>query len=96
MMIAVPVSWHMGSDAAGGDIGVLEKIEGDKAVVVARLAVVEDRAKLLEMARPKQVVDVHERGLSERADRLALDHQNLPAHHGLDAHALRSDLAIGR
>ena len=40
--IAVPVSWHIGQHAAGGDVGVLQQVEGDEAVVGRRLGVVED------------------------------------------------------
>ena len=55
-----------GQHAAGGDVGVLEEIEGDELVVVGGLGVVEDGAELLEMARPQQVVDVDERGFRKR------------------------------
>ncbi len=50
--------------AAGGDIGVLEEIEGDELVVVAGFLVVEDAAQLLQMPRPQIMVDVAERGLA--------------------------------
>ena len=46
--------------AAGGDIGVLEKVVGDELVVVGRLRVVEDRAQLLQVPGPQQMIDVGE------------------------------------
>ena len=44
--------------AAGGDDGVLQQVEGDEAVVVGRLRVVEDAAQLLEVAGAQEVGDV--------------------------------------
>ncbi len=83
-------------DAAGGDVGVLQEIEGDELVIVARLLVVEDAAQLLEMAGPQVMVDVAERGLRQRPQRLARHHQHVPAQHLLDPHAVGRDLLVGR
>ena len=47
-----------GQHAAGRDVGVLQQVVGDEAVVRRRLRIVEDRRELREMARPQQVVDV--------------------------------------
>jgi len=96
MMIAVPVSWHIGSNTASRDVGVLEEIIGDELVVVGGLRIVEDRAQLLEMRGPQQVVDVGERGLGERAQRLAGHHDDLLAHDFLHAHPIGGNLAVGR
>ena len=51
--------------AAGGDVGVLQEVEGDELVVVAGFLVVEDRAQLLQMPRAQVMVDVAERGLAK-------------------------------
>ena len=59
--IAVPVSWHVGQHAAGGDARVLQQLERDEPVVGRRLGVVEDRAQLREVAGPQQVGDVAHR-----------------------------------
>jgi hypothetical protein len=42
------------------------------------------------------MIDVNEGGLTERAQRLALDDQHIPAHHFLDLDAADIELAIGR
>ena len=82
--------------AAGGDIGVLEEIEGDELVVVAGLLVVEDAAQLLQMPRPQIMIDVAERGLRQRPQRLARHHQHVLAQHLLDPHAVGGDLLVRR
>ena len=82
--------------AAGGDVGVLEEIEGDELVVVAGFLVVEDVAQLLQMPRPQIMVDVAERGLRQRPQRLARHHQHVLAQHLLDPHAFGGDLLVGR
>ena len=82
--------------AAGGDIGVLQKIEGDELVVVARFLVVEDRAQLLQMSRPQIVIDLAEGRLRQRPQRLARDHQHVLAQDLLDPDALGRDLLVGR
>ena len=56
--MAVPVSWHIGQHAAGGDVGVLQQVERDEAVVGRGLGVVEDGAQLREVAGPQEVGDV--------------------------------------
>ncbi len=96
MMIAVPVSWHIGKHAAGRDIGVLEEIVGDELVVVGRLRVLDDRFERREMRGAQQMIDVGERRLRERPQRLARHHQDLLAHDALDPHAVGGDFAVGR
>ena len=66
--------------AAGGDVGVLEEIKGDEAVIIGGLGVVEDGAQLLEMPWPQQMIDVAKRRLRKRAQRLARDHDDILAH----------------
>ncbi len=82
--------------AAGGDVGVLQEIIGDELVVIGCFRVVEDLAQLLQVRRAQQMIDVGERGLAERAQRLVADHQHVLAHHLLDLHAADIELAIGR
>jgi hypothetical protein len=83
-----------GQHAARRDIGVLEKIVGHELVVVARLRVVEDRAQLLEVPRPQQVIDVAECRFRQRPQRLALDHDEIAAPHALDPHPVGAELAV--
>jgi hypothetical protein len=61
--------------AAGGDVGVLQEVEGDEAVVVAGLRVVEDVAQLLEVAGAQQVGDVAHRLAGDAGERGRLDPQ---------------------
>ena len=82
--------------AAGGDVGVLQEIEGDELVVVAGFLVVQDRAQLLQVPRAQIVIDVAEGGLRQRPQRLARHHQHVLAKHLLDPHALGRDLLVGR
>ena len=53
--------------AAGRDVGVLQQVEGDEAVVGRRLGVVEDPAQLREVGGPQPVGDVVERGAARGA-----------------------------
>ena len=62
-------------DAAGGDVGVLQQVERDEAVVGRGFGVVEDAAQLREVTGPQKVGDV-EHGLpGEQGERLGLDLQ---------------------
>ena len=61
--------------APGRDVGILQKVVGDEAVIVRRLRIVEDRGELGEMRRAQQVVDVAERLFRQTSQGLALDHQ---------------------
>ncbi len=65
-------------DAAGGDVGVLEEVEGDELVVVAGLFVVEDVAQLLQVRGAQVVRDVVHCGLGEQGQRFGRDLQELP------------------
>src|SRR5262249_60228185 len=77
-------------------VGGLEEIVGEELGLGARLRVVEDRAQLLQVPRPQQVVDVGERRFRERAQRLAFDDDEVMAAHALRAHAIGGELAVGR
>ncbi len=61
MTIAVPVSWQRRQHHAGRDVGVLQHVERDEAVVRRRLGVVEDVAQLRQVAGAEQVRDVADR-----------------------------------
>ena len=82
--------------AAGGDVGVLEEIKRHELVVVAGFLVFEDIGQLLQMARSQIMIDVAERRLRQRPQRLARHHQHVLAEHLLDPHALGRDLLVGR
>ena len=71
MTIAVPVSWHIGSTPAGGDVRVLQQVERDEPVVRRGLRVVEDPPQLREVRRAQVVRDVVHRLCGEQAQRLA-------------------------
>ena len=79
---------------AGRDIGVLQEVVGDEAVVVGGLRVIEDRAQLGEMAGPEKMRDVEERLLGEEAERLRLDGQDVLAPKALHAHMAGRELAV--
>ena len=82
-------------DAAGRDIGVLEKIVGDELVVIRRFRVLDDGLERAEMRGAQKMIDVGEGGFRQRPERLARHHQYVLAHHLFDAHAVGRDLAVG-
>ena len=61
--------------AAGGDVEVLEQVEGDEAVVARRLGVIDDAAQLGEVGRSQVVADVVNRLGREPPDRFGVDAQ---------------------
>ena len=66
-------------DTTGGDVGVLEQVEGDELVVVARLRVLEDATQLGQVGRAQVVGDVVHGGLGEQPQRLVVDLQESPS-----------------
>ena len=82
--------------AAGGDVGVLEKIVGDELVVVRRLRVLDDGFEARQMRGAQQMIDVGEGGFRQRPQRLARHHQHFLAQHPLDAQPVGGDFAVGR
>ena len=84
MMMAVPVSWHIGSTPPAAMLAFFEEIVGDELVVGGGLGVVEDFAQLLQVRGAQQMIDVGEGGLGQRAQRLVGDHDHLAAHDVLD------------
>ena len=81
--------------AAGGDVGVLQQVIGNEAVVVGGLRVVEDMGELAEMAGAQQMVDVGEGGFGQQAHALRLDGQDVLALERVDRDMVGTDLAIG-
>lgn len=71
-------------DPARGDVRVLQQVEGDELVVVARLGVLEDLPQLSEVARAEVVRDVVHRGLGEQAQGLGRDLEEAAAARALD------------
>jgi hypothetical protein len=59
-----------GQHAAGGDVGVLQQVEGHEAVVGRRLGVVEDRCAAGQVAGPQVVGDVVHRLGGQGGERL--------------------------
>ena len=82
--------------AARRDGGVLQQVEGDEAVVVARLRVVEDLAQLGQVIGPEEVGDVAHRRRGERGDRLGLDLQEPTGRRVERGDAVRRDQAVRR
>ena len=69
-------------------------------MIPRRLRVVENGAKLLEVARPQQMIDVDIGLLGQRPDRLAVDDHDLATADVLNAHAVigeagDAELAVG-
>ena len=80
--------------AAGGDDGVLEQVEGDEAIVVGRLRVVEDAAQLFEVTGAEEVGDVVHRLGGQRGDRRRVDREERPERRVDGAHALGRDQSV--
>ena len=81
---------------AGRDVGVAQQLEGDEAVVLRRLGVVENRAELGEVGRPQQVRDVVERGAGDQAEHVGLNRKELSAVHPDGGDAVGGELAVRR
>ena len=82
--------------AAGRDVGVLQQVEGDEAVVGRGLGVVEDAAQLGQVAGPQEVGDVAHGLAGEQGEGLGLDLEER-AHRGLEGgHALGGEQAVRR
>ena len=85
-----------GQDAARGDVRVLEQVERDELVVVARLRVIEDVRQLLEVRRAQVVRDVVHGGVGEQAQGLGLDlEERAPARPVDDRHAVGGEQPVG-
>ncbi len=83
-----------GQHAGRGDVGVLQKLEGDEAVVVRCFRVVEDLTQLGEVPGPQQVRDVVKGFLGQQRQRAAVYLEDLaPPTDGRDV--IAGDLAIG-
>lgn len=83
-----------GQDHARGDVCVFEELEGDEAIVVARLRVREDVGELLQVARAQEVRDVGHALPCDQGQRLGLDAQDALAEGALvHAHVLIRELA---
>ena len=66
-------------DHARRDVGVLHQLEGDEAVVVRRLGILENLGELLEVARAEEMGDIPNRLGGQRDQRLGIHLQDLPA-----------------
>ncbi len=81
---------------AGGDVGILEEIEGDEAVVGGRLGIVEDGAKLAQMGGTQEMRAIDHRLLRQKRQRRRFDHQHGLAGEGGARHVIGGEPAIGR
>ena len=95
-IVAVPVSWHIGQHEAGRDLGVAQQREGDAAVVLRGLGVVEDGGELGEVPGPVEERDVAEGLPRDEGEGLGGDLQDLLAVERRDGHEVGGDLAVGR
>ena len=68
-----------GQHTRGGDVGVLEQVEGDEPVVVGGLGVVDDPTQLGEVGRAQVVRDVVHGLVREGPQRLAVHLERAPA-----------------
>ena len=85
-----------GQDAASGDVRVLEQVERDELVVVARLRVIEDVRQLLQVCRSQVVRDVVHGGVGEQSQGLGLDlEERAPARPVDDRHAVGGEQPVG-
>ena len=83
-------------DEAGGDLGVAQQREGDAAVVLRGLGVVEDGGELGEVRRPVEERHVAERLARDQGEGLGSDLQDLLALEPGHGHEVGGDLAVGR
>ena len=81
--------------AAGGDVDVLQQVEGDEPVVARGLGVVDDPAQLGEVGGAQVVRDVVHRLGGQRADRLGLHLEEGPTVDLDGADALGRDQPVG-
>ena len=66
-------------DAPGGDVGVLQQIESDEAIVGAGFGVIEDGGELCQVIGAKEVRDVVERLVGEQSQNFGLyGHERAP------------------
>ena len=82
--------------AARRDVGVLQQVVSDEAIVGGRLGVVDDFRQLREMAGAQEMVDVDHRLFRKQPDRFGFDDQNFAPQRLLDAHALVGEFAPRR
>ena len=64
-------------DPTGGDVRVLQQVEGHEPVVRARFRIVDDGAQLLEMTGPEQMGDVAHRFAGDQRECVELDRHEL-------------------
>jgi hypothetical protein len=55
----------------------IQEVVGDEAIVVGCLRIIEDRGELLQVAGPKEMVDVGEGCFRKQANAFGLDGQNV-------------------
>ena len=76
MMIAVPVSWHIGSTPPAAMLAFLRKSKATNLSLSEASGSSTMDFERREMRRAQQMIDVDERGFGERAQRLARDDQH--------------------
>ena len=85
-----------GQHHPGGDVGVLQHVESDEAVVRRRLGVVEDLAQLRQMAGTEEVRDVADGRGGEPGQPGGRDGENRLAAEAVGGDEVALDTAIGR
>ena len=83
-----------GQDAAGGNVRVLQQVQGDETVVVRGLLVVENLPQLFKVPRAQQVVDVREGVLAQKPQGFGLDLENRLALEGRGRDAVPGELPV--
>ena len=80
--------------STGGDVGVLQHLERDEAVVPRGFRIVDDVAELLEVARSEEVRDVAHGFEREPLERRRLHDEDLAAVDPRDLQLLAGELAV--
>ena len=93
MIVAVPVSWHIGSSNPAATAALREG-QGNAPVVGRRFGIVEDRRDLGEVRRAVQKRDIPQGFPRQKLERLRLDLEDLLPLEGRCANEIRIELAV--
>jgi hypothetical protein len=82
--------------ATSRDVGVLQQVERDEAVVGRRLGIIEDAPQLSQVPRTQQVRDVAHGLAREQAQRLGLHAHEVVSQRRFHLHMVLAEQAVGR